>query len=389
MNFNEEKIKIKLYIEVFMFFLMTVGPFNPIYKILVYVFLFILNFRYWKSMRFVNFFQILLILSIIFPMVLDIRNVSSVSEYSKAGFAYLIPFLFCIIFAKKYKLNEFLIITERVAFFVTCISLLGYLILLLYPNFFSKFPVITFYGRKVRSIIIFNLINDYSGNYLQRNCGIAFEPGAFQFVCNLGLAIYMKLSDIEVDNKFKITSRYIIYILGVLSTKSTTGIFILIIITTLTVITSKKKKINSFFILSSLILLYEFINSSIIYQKEKLETGNLELRFRNTLFVIKNYWWRIFGIGSTGYDKIYIKNNMIGSFDAYSNIYLRFGLLFTFIFILLNFKLLKIDKNIFIVIAVTLLTENLIGPITVILYYMTLKEEDFNNESNVGMQSTK
>lgn len=388
MNYNDKKFNFKLYIEVFLFFLITVGPFNPTIKMFTYVILFLVNFNYWKCIRYLTLFQIFLILSIIIPMIIDMRNATSIMDYSKSGFAYLIPFIFNIMYANKYELDDFLIIVERIAFFVTCVSIIGYIILLFYPTIFYKFPEINFYGSKVRTIIVYNIIKDYSGNFLLRNCGIAFEPGAFQFVCNLGLAISIKLNKDNIINKSFTIIRYIIYSIGVLSTKSTTGIIILILIFIVTVLTNLKKNRNNMILLVAP-LLYEIILNSIKYQKEKLDTGNFELRFRNTLFVIKNYWWNFLGIGSTGYDNIYLFENMIGSYDAYTNIYLRFGLVFTLFFVFLNFKLLKLDKSIFIVVFLTLFTENLIGPITVILYYMVMKKENFINESNLGLQSTK
>lgn len=389
MNFNDKKFHFKLYVEVFLFFLLTVGPFNPTIKMVTYVILFLVNFNYWKCIRYLTLFQFILIFSIIVPMVIDMRNAASIMDYSKSGFAYLIPFIFNIMYANKYELEDFLIIVERIAFFVTWVSIIGYIILLFYPTIFYKFPEINFYGSKVRTIIVYNIINDYSGNFLLRNCGIAFEPGAFQFVCNLGLAIYIKLNKDDISNKSFTIIRYIIYSIGVFSTKSTTGIIILILVFIFTVLTNLKKNRNNILLLVAPLLLYEIILNAVNYQKEKLDTGNFEIRFRNTLFVIKNYWWNFLGIGSTGYDKIYLVENMIGSYDAYTNIYLRFGLVFTLLFIFLNFKLLKLDKSIFIIIFLTLFTENIIGPITVILYYMAMKKEDFINESNVGVQSTK
>lgn len=377
------KQKIISYLEIFLFFILTVGPLDPKYKIVVYIILIICNYKYWYSFKYISRFHVILFLSMIIPMILDISNVDSSTSYSKAGFAYLLPFIFCILYQKKYSGKVTLNKIEHVSFFISLISLLGYFIVVYFPNIIEHFPSIVFYGRNVKTILLYGAIRDYSGGFLLRNCGIAFEPGAFQFVSNLGLALFLMDLKEEQKSKFNIFFKSIIYILAVFTTKSTTGLVITACILA-EYMTKNKKSIFLFLVI--LVLFSGTIASTLDYQHEKMKSGNIDSRFGNTVYVIEKYGKNVMGVGSTGYDKLYSQDKKIGSWDTYSNLYLRFGLIFLILFLIMNLKLFRIDIKIFIVIFLTLLTESLIGPIIILLYYMALKVKgDKKYESFMGV----
>ena len=147
-----------------------------------------------------------------------------------------------------------------------------------------------------------------------------------------------------------------------------------------------KNKKSIFLFLVILVLFSGTIASTLDYQHEKMKSGNIDSRFGNTVYLIEKYGKNVMGVGSTGYDKLYSQDKKIGSWDTYSNLYLRFGLIFLIIFLIMNLKLFRIDIKIFIVIFLTLLTESLIGPIIILLYYMALKVKgDKKYESFMGV----
>lgn len=374
------------YIEIFALFVLTVGPLDPIYKIIGYIILLIFNIKYLEQYRFIAIVPLLLIISMIIPMILDISNVDDTTPYSKASFAYLLPFVFCLIYTKKYEEKNFLQMLEKVAFTISAISIIGYVIMIYAPTIIEQFPSVYFYGRRVYTVLLFGAIRDYSGEFLMRNCGIAFEPGAFQFVCNLGFALYLAEGKQTNNSIIKTIIRYIVYILAVMSTQSTTGLVILACILVINIVRNKK----SIFLVFVIIAVFSStIATTYTNQVEKMNSGNFESRFENTIYVLKTYGNNIFGIGSTGYDKIYAHDNRIGSWDTYSNLYLRFGLPFLIIFIGMNIRLLKLNKSAFVVVTLTLLTESLVGPVTIILYYFALQERRGDHyESIVDMQSS-
>ena len=358
------------YIEIFVLLLITVAPFDPIYKMTIYVMLFVFNVSYWKVFVHIKPFVIILLFSMIIPMIIDFKNVDTETPYSLAVFSFIAPFILSLIYAKKYSVRDFIVTFENIAFFSSVCSLIGMFFVYFAPEIIMKFPQISYYGRNSYTIILFNAIPGYAENsLLLRNCGLAFEPGAFQFIPNLGLAILLNGKEkISLQKCVKIGS----YVLAVILTKSTTGIVVLAAVFFLNALKSKKNMLLTFLML---ILFSGIFAESFQFQINKMKTGNMESRFGNSLFVIENYGYKILGIGSTGYDKIYKDEPRIGSWDVYTNMYLRFGLLFTVLFLILNFKLINLNVGICAVIMLTLLTESIAGPIVITLYYYALDDK--------------
>ena len=364
---------IKKYIEIFLLIILTVGPFPPSVKILIYLIIFLMCIRHTEALLRVKPLYFFLICSMVIPMILDIRNVDSSTPYSLAGFAYLAPFVFSLVYIREFDKDEFLLKLEQVLFIVTILSLVGFLLILFKPSVIEKFPTIVFYGRRVKTIGVYNAIRDYTNvNFLQRNCGIAFEPGAFQFIPNLGIAILLGKKT-EKDLLFWI--KIVIYAIAVITTYSTTGFVIMAV---LLLVSSFSNRKHFFMIVLVLILLSGLLLSNYQYQMDKMQAGGFGSRFENTIYVIMNYSKYVFGLGSTGYDKIYNINKKIGSWDTFTNLYLRFGLVFILIFIFLNLRLYKINILVCITVVLTLLTESIVGPIIVMLYYYT-SESNYKN----------
>ena len=145
------------YIEIFILILLTIGPINSNYKILIYFLLFLINYKYLLNLFHLKKMSILVILLIILAMILDIRNIDDKTPYSLVGFLYLFAFVSPLIYIKKYTLKEFMYILEKISFFVASISIIGMFILDFVPSLIRLFPLIEFSGRKLRSIIIFNV----------------------------------------------------------------------------------------------------------------------------------------------------------------------------------------------------------------------------------------
>lgn len=155
-------------------------------------------------------------------------------------FGYLvINFLITYITVKALKLS-FFVIYEKLLYFLTVIALVLWLIqismggdnlLLLLSRIPSieTFSTVTWGGLNIIIYSVQPIINLISSNStIARNCGFAWEPGAFAvYLC---LAIFINLFLIKTEKKFN--SRFWIFLIGLLSTQSTTGyvIFILIMI---------------------------------------------------------------------------------------------------------------------------------------------------------------
>ena len=384
------------YLEMLLMIIVTVGPISQVIKIIVCSLLIIMNLLFGglnqtrtnhnnKS----TLFAIFIICFMAVAMIFDLRNISSANPYSFASFAYLFPFLVALFYIKKYPLYKFGAIYEKVSFFLCVISLIGFALIVLRPSLFTHFPSIYYYERKLYTIGIYNAMHDWTDvGMLGRNCGCAYEPGAFQFVLSLGLAfVYLNKKSFS---KRSFVVRIIFYSLGILSTMSTTGIVILGL---LFIFNSVKDKKTFFATIVVVAILGALIISSYKYQLSKMDTGNFESRFGNTRYVITNYWNNFLGVGSTGYNSIYASNEKIGSWDLYSNLFLRFGYPFLILFLFGVIRTRKISFSIMLVLLLTFLTEPLVGPITVCLIYygidlnnQAIKKRSLSNESVVGLQ---
>ena len=306
----------------------------------------------------------------VIPMIIDIINIDKNTSYSLAGFSILLPFVVSRLVVRKYSKALFLEYLEKVCLVVSITSLIGMCFLIYYPKIVLGFPTITFYGRRVYTVGVWGAIENALGDdLLRRNCGIGFEPGAFQFVANTGMALLLKRCfPIPTKNRLrgsiKAILQLLVYITTVLSTRSTTGIFIMTLLLGMSIIENATSLIFSIIASPLCVVLF---SKTIVDQAAKLATGNLALRFQNTVYVLKTYWFYFLGIGSTQYDKLYRIDSRIGSWDVFSNMYLRFGVFFVG---LLIYRLCKVRKDSWKLLGVTalsLLTESLLGPVVFVM----------------------
>lgn len=104
---------------------------------------------------------------------------------------------------------------------IAVISVLSNLIYSLNASIFSYFPKLINSAGRVGSFAVFSIISDFSRSGAQRNQGIFWEPGAFQFF--LCLAYIFELSDIEhKPRKGVLVSLFI----AMITTYSTTGVIV-------------------------------------------------------------------------------------------------------------------------------------------------------------------
>lgn len=352
-------------LEIFALLLLTVGPLNQAINNVVCLILIAVNCKYIAKIKF-SVMQILIISFMIFPMIWDVMNVTSDNPYSFAGFSYLRPFVLCVLMIQKYSYRTFVELLERVIFIVSACSIIGMVVLYCMPSILEKLPVLYFYGRPVSTCLIFSAVRNYTGGFLRRNCGMAFEPGAFQFVTNLGMQLFFMLKMGKKGRAIKKVIPVMVYIVATLLTRSTTGIIIMGVLFLINALKSRKNFVITIVICVLFSLAFA---SQVQFQVKKMETGNFGGRFENSVHVIKNYSGHLFGVGSTGYNSIYKRDPAIGSWDVYTNLYLRYGIPFIILLFVYIAKLRKIDRGIMALVFLTLLTESVLGPVIVMLFY--------------------
>ncbi len=188
----------------------------------------------------------------------------------------LVNFLITYISVKALRLN-FFIIYERLMFYLTIIALFMWVIQLSMGgdnllNMLAGIPSINTFSAvtgKGLNIILYSVQPSYhmisSGSTIARNCGFAWEPGGFAiYLC---LAIFINLFFIK--SKVKFNFRFWIFILGLLSTQSTTGYVIFILIMIFFVFQENMKVV--FVLLPFLILITAFL-LSLPFMRDKIVT---------------------------------------------------------------------------------------------------------------------
>ena len=341
------------YIEIIILILASFSPLlsQPIKAALVLILL-IINYKYFLKFR-KNKIIILGIFIAIFTLslTLDLRNVSSLSQIHILNLYFPMCILLGYVISEKYTLNRFCYLLDKIIIVLAVFSLIGVFIYTFIPNIVTYLPSYNNYHTTHRTAYIFNVLTNGPNGILKRNAGIAWEPGAFQFIANLGLYAYLKTN--KKISLFKIG----IYSLVVITTKSTAGILIFLAITFKLFIEDKKARV---LILSSVLIFGGLILEELIYQYRYKLFGSFafEIRLQPLLNAFNEGRNHFFGMGNSGFD-IYYRNVTTPPWDSFGQIFIRYGYP---LFIFINFRLLRLIKNqkvLFIIIVITLSSQNI------------------------------
>jgi len=316
---------------------------------------------------------LLLILSLFFiGMIFDLRNVNSIVEISILNVYFPLCFLLGFLISGKYKLDEYLYYIEKVVFVVVIFSLIGVFIYSNFPSFIYKLPTYSFYHSSHKTAIIFNVLINESG-IVYRNAGIAWEPGAFQLLINLGVYAYIR-------NMNKVSFLKIgIYGLAIFFTKSTAGIFIFIFIIFYIL---RRDKIARWFIIISILIFLDVIRQELLYQYnyKLLGSYSFEIRLEPMLKVYKvgrEYFW---GLGNSGYNSLYTSVGL-GAFDSFAQIFIRYGYPLLALIIFLLVKLLTNFRMLFLILFFTFISQTIwFFPLITPFYFMSVKKLDFQEK---------
>lgn len=301
-------------------------------------------------------------------MAFDLRNVSSINQINILNLYFPICIIVGFIISEKYTLNSFLYFLDKVIFVFTACSLIGVFVYSFIPSLVTYLPSYNYYHTTHKTGYIFNILIGYDG-ILSRNAGIAWEPGAFQFLVNLGLYAYLKNS--QKVNLLKVA----IYSLAVITTKSTAGIIIFILITMKLFLYNRAARL---LIIVSLIVFSGLIMEELIYQYQYKLFGSLA--FENRLEPLMNAYQEgakhFFGLGNSGFDNFY-RNSILPPWDSFGQIFIRYGYILLIFIVLCLFKLIKDNKILFIIILITFSSQNIwFFPIVTPFYFL------FKNKNN-------
>lgn len=180
---------------------------------------------------------------------------------------------YCL-FKSNYNLKNIFNSFENIIFILTKISLLFFLWQFLHKtSLISLFSLIDFNdGRSLNSIIYTIHYKFLIGENFQ-NSGFCWEPGPFSCFLNLSLLIHL------LKTNFKLNRRFLIYVIAILTTFSSTGYLCLMIITFFIFYNKKFNVVYIplvFLILITLFLRTDFLSSKII---EEYQSSKYDLEF--------------------------------------------------------------------------------------------------------------
>lgn len=239
----------------------------------------------------------------------------------------LAQFILCILICMLMSSTEFTNKYNKIVYFLGITSVIMYIIPIFLPKFNSLFPIIQDYvGSKFNNAGIY-CYPAYIIKHYYRNQSIFWEPGAFQAFLNIALFIELYIK--KDQNKKHI----FIYIITILTTKSTTGyiiLMLLIVTKIIQMIKLDKKHLKTMLLISiglipimipliGTIIIKKFLPSSETYISFLRRYYDVVVDFKIIFENIGNF---LFGLGEEKY--IYVFSNLlnnvgIGTFSATSS----------------------------------------------------------------------
>jgi len=332
------------------------------------------NFSNKSNKNFMALFIIEIIL--LSNATLDLFKIEEIGEYSILNMYFPLCILFGYIVSNKFNINNYLIYIHRIVLIIALFSLVGVTVYTYLPQIVFALPEYVYMHTRHRTAFIFNVLT--IGRYvIQRNAGIAWEPGAFQLLLNVGLYSYIKFC--KGKNLFVI----IVYLLAIVSTRSTTGLIIFAINYMILLIENRESRAIRWFSLLVIVVFANEIRELIEYNlsyKINFEAVGFNFRFSPMIQAYISGKSNLFGLGNSQYKLLY-EDLGIGSFDSFSQIFVRYGYFLTLMIIIRLFKLIKRYFPLFVIIAFTFISQTIwFFPFITPFYFFTLDREEGKDE---------
>ena len=203
---------------------------------------------------------------------------------------------------------------EKIILYLSIPSSVVYLLFFLFPEIAYSAPEYNFRESTHRTFIVLNVL--LNPDLVMRNSGFASEPGFYQILINV--ALYIRLKRLKRPDFV-----CMFYAVVVLSTLSTAGIVVTAFLLS-TVLTWQYRVI-----LLMLVLFFLGIVQEFVLEQYKIKVENdivFDRRFTPSANAILFFLENPFGIGAFQYIYVYERLD-IGSWDAFTQIALRYGLL--------------------------------------------------------------
>lgn len=361
---NKQKEQFKI-IEILVLILISVSPLIPSsVKATVVLALVLLNIKHIKKVNINKTILLVLIIAMfLIGLINDFFNISNISELNILSFYFPLCILLGFVLSRKYDRTEYMIYVEKIVFIFAVLSLLGVFIYTFSPNMVYSFPTYNYYHTTRHTGLIFNFVISDGGEVVARNSGIAWEPGVFQLLLNVGVHAY--LQNTNKVNKLRI----LIYALGIVTTGSTAGVLLFSIITFRVIFFDKRLR---WVFLLMIALFIGPIKDEITYQYNYKLFGSYAFGSRlepmlNAFRVGLDY---PLGLGNVGYNQN-LRSLNIGAWDSYGQIVVRYGYGMLMLILVSLYNILKEDKVLFFILAITFSSQGLwFAPLITPFYFM-------------------
>jgi hypothetical protein len=330
-----EKYKFSNYLISFILILVAFSPLiSQLFKVAItFLILFFLIYLYGNKIKIKSYSIYILFflsfVSFIISFIIDLKYLFAYDNFNAIiiGIPIYMILGFCIsCYWNEIKLP---INLENIIYYLSLISLFGYILMISFPFLNSYLIPYTYYNTEHKTALIFNVLQD-NQSIIPRNTGIAWEPGAFQFLISIGLFLTIFNNEKKIKN-----FRIIILSLTILSTFSTTGLINLIFFYIYSIFSKIKNSNNNIiYIIFSILILFIILSQFSTHISTKLiGSESFDVRFEPFLNTLRNSFKYPFGIGNIGFDKIN-ESIDIGAYDSFGMILNRYGyiLLLTTIF---------------------------------------------------------
>ncbi|MEA3587669.1 hypothetical protein J6I75_04830 [Pseudidiomarina sp. 1APP75-27a] len=319
--------KYRLYLTAFVLTFVSFSPLIEVeVKFFIYAIFLALNLTL-RPKKGASVLPVLVFIGILLiGFVRDIWLSGSSSQTSFVGLYFLTCALFALTSYMAFTRKELVRAVERILFLGAILSLVGVIIYLLAPNLIYLFPDYINRGFNHKTIGITNFLLIDAGP-VKRNTGFASEPGMWQFLMNVGLLFHFFLLKYRYSF-FKVC----VYCLALVSTVSTAGV-LTFALTLLVAFHFFNKRHKLFFVVSILLaipLLLAVISYHLQY-KLNPDVEGFRARLEPAVNIISEHV-SILGRGNVFYDAN-VDRYDIGSFDSYTQLTIRYGLLGLFAFV--------------------------------------------------------
>lgn len=205
---------------------------------------------------------ILVVLSMIVVNILQVYALSRVSFNANVNYLFKI---YCGFIVVSVLSEKFRYVYLKVMYVICSISIIGFTANLLIGDFHG------YQFDRYCSLLLYNyVIGGFESHFMDigiRNSGMFWEPGAFQGYINIAFLLYI--------DKFIVFFReyrkhFIVLLIALLTTFSTTGYLVLFVIITLAVMKNTRNKLAKVFITTSIIIASFWAYGNLDFMGDKI-----------------------------------------------------------------------------------------------------------------------